>query len=106
MNERCPDHGEEEAPWMCECTRARLAALEREIDRTYKAWCGRDLMHLPLCEAIGRVIATPRKSDIDLIAEQCDEIDRRTGVSANAPHQARAVASRPEPACSPIGGTR
>jgi hypothetical protein len=56
MNERCPDHGEEEDPWMCDCTRARLAALEREIDRTYKAWCGRDLMHLPLCEAVGKRI--------------------------------------------------
>ena len=58
--------------------------LRAEIDRTYKAWCGRDLMHMPLCEAIGKVVAIPRKSDIDLIAEQCDEIDRRNGVYTNS----------------------
>lgn len=27
MSERCRDHGEDEAPWMCECTRAELKAL-------------------------------------------------------------------------------
>ena len=26
MNERCSEHGEDEAPWMCECTRKTLAA--------------------------------------------------------------------------------
>ena len=27
-----------------------------EIDKTYKEWCGRDFMHLPLSEAVGKAI--------------------------------------------------
>ena len=28
-----------------------------EIDKTYRAWCGRDFMHLPLCEAVGEAMS-------------------------------------------------
>ena len=31
MNE-CKDHGSDEAPWMCECTREKLAAMTAERD--------------------------------------------------------------------------
>jgi len=36
--------------------RAQLAEVQAEIDLTYKEWCGRDLMHLPLHEAVGEAI--------------------------------------------------
>jgi hypothetical protein len=42
-----------------------LAALESAqamIDLTYKEWCGRDYMHLPLNEAVGAAIDAARKS--------------------------------------------
>ena len=28
MSEKCQHHGEDESPWMCECTRQRLRELE------------------------------------------------------------------------------
>ena len=31
----CKDHGADEAPWMCECTREKLAAMTAERDHNY-----------------------------------------------------------------------
>ena len=48
MIERCPDHCDDEFPWMCACTADRIKALERKLaDMTAQrdAWaceCGTD----------------------------------------------------------------
>ena len=31
MSEKCPDHGEDECPWMCQCTRESLAVLRTSV---------------------------------------------------------------------------
>ena len=43
-----------------------LAAASDEIDKTYKAWCGRDYMHLPLCEAVGKAMEASRAECAEL----------------------------------------
>ena len=43
-----------------------LADLRAEIDKTYKAWCGRDFAHLPLCEAVGRAMESLRAERAEL----------------------------------------
>jgi len=46
-----------------------LAASRAEIDKTYKAWCGRDYMHLPLCEAVGKAMEAARAECAELRAK-------------------------------------
>lgn len=46
----------------------RLEALQREVDATYKQWCGRDYMHLPLSEAVGSVIGALQREVEELRA--------------------------------------
>ena len=43
-----------------------LAAARAEIDKTYGAWCGRDYMHLPLCEAVGKAMEAARAECAEL----------------------------------------
>ena len=31
MSEKCFQHGEDEAPWMCDCTREKLSKLESQL---------------------------------------------------------------------------
>lgn len=66
--------------------RSELIAMQKECDtlrgrisETYRAWCGRDLMGLPLPEAVGRVVCDLRDERDrlgdnlrDLIADVCD----------------------------------
>ena len=46
-----------------------LAEARAEIDKTYKTWCGRDYMHLPLSTAMGSVVAQARQE----AASECIE---------------------------------
>lgn len=39
----------------------QLAGAREEIDKTYKAWCGRNYEHLPLNEAVGALIIVTEK---------------------------------------------
>ena len=40
MNERCPDHSEDEAPRMCACTRDRIKALRTALQTILHVACG------------------------------------------------------------------
>jgi hypothetical protein len=42
---------------------AKINGLQQQVDAVYKAYCGRDLMHLPLVDAVGKVIAELRGFD-------------------------------------------
>jgi hypothetical protein len=42
---------------------AKISELQQQIDAVYKAYCGRDLMHLPLVDAVGKVMDELRGFD-------------------------------------------
>ena len=62
-----------------------LAAARAEIDKTYGAWCGRDYMHLPLCEAVGKAMEASRA--------ECEELrEKLSAVQADAARDQRNAA--------------
>jgi hypothetical protein len=44
-----------------ESIRKERDMLRAEIDRTYKSWVGRNWMHLPLCEAVGKAMLADKE---------------------------------------------
>ena len=56
-----------------DASQALLAEARAEIDKTYKTWCGRDYMHLPLSAAMGSVVAQARQ---EAASEAIEEMRR------------------------------
>ncbi len=68
-----------ERPTKCYCQQEDLETkcweLIAEINKTYSEWCGRDLMHLPLSEAVGQVVSCLRTENAALRKERQSEVE-------------------------------
>jgi len=53
----------------------RIEELEAVINLTYKQHCGRDLMHLPLNEAIEKSLARVKRESLQRAVEICTDIN-------------------------------